>query len=571
MSGAGGAPIPSSLAIVGARVHCMDERGTVAEAIAVRGDTVAAVGDRESVLCAVGGASSGASVIDAEGALVLPGFIDAHHHVTLSALYGGLLRLAPPAVRDIASLQAVLEQASQKLAPGRWLVAMDWDEQLLAERRAPTRVELDDAVGDRPVLAIHNTCHRAVANSRALEMAGIGRDSVDPPGGAIGRDRKGIPNGLLIERGMSRVESMARRDLAKHDAETFLEKMAAHYRALVRAGITRVVDMSVPIDLLPLFQECVRRDHVLVPTIVCPVSSTGYLEEPWDLLEGPRTGEQFGPITIGPAKLAFDGVPGCSMCLGWGQFLAVAARTCLLAIQRGSLDPLRLASATRPRLGRKVLTGIAIYQSEAAERVIGALVERGFAVATHAVGNRAVDVVLGAYAAHGASVHAAGTARIEHACYVDRAAIPRIADSGAAVVVQPTMFSMSMFGNAPRIPGLPCFPLRTLLDAKLLVAGSSDYPVVHFDPLDGVRSAVTRRNLHGVVCDPTEQISVDEAIALYTRSAAAVCGCLDETGTLEAGKRADIVVLDGSLEQLETLRVRRTIVGGKQLFDAAAC
>lgn len=109
------------------------------------------------------------------------------------------------------------------------------------------------------------------------------------------------------------------------------------------------------------------------------------------------------------------------------------------------------------------------------------------------------------------------------------------------------------------------FALRSLIDAGVRVAGSSDYPVVHFDPLAGIRAAVTRRLPSGRVLDADQAITVDEAIAMFTREAAAACGCLDTRGTLEVGKRADFVVLDGSLDDLDSLRVRETHVGGVRL------
>ena len=155
--------LPSQV-VLHADVRVMDSANTRAEAVAWRDGRLLAVGTQAEVEHAAG---SEAQVWDAAGATVLPGFIDAHHHPALAALYNGLVRLAPPAVTDIASLQATLAAAASKLEPGRWLVAMDWDEMRLAERRPPTRAELDEAVPDRPLMALHYGCHRAVANSRA--------------------------------------------------------------------------------------------------------------------------------------------------------------------------------------------------------------------------------------------------------------------------------------------------------------------------------------------------------------------------------------------------------------------
>jgi len=165
-----------------ADVRTMDAAGTVADAVAWRDGCLLAVGTRDEVERVTG---PDAEAWDAGGATVLPGFIDAHHHPSIVALYGGLVRLAPPRITDIASLQRALADASAQLPPDRWLVATGWDEALLTERRPPTRAELDDAVPDRPLMAMHYTCHRALANSRALEQAGLTKDTPDPSGGMI--------------------------------------------------------------------------------------------------------------------------------------------------------------------------------------------------------------------------------------------------------------------------------------------------------------------------------------------------------------------------------------------------
>ncbi len=530
--------------------------GSTAEAIAFDDSGILAVGSNADVRAAHSGDER-----DMGGAIVIPGFVDAHHHVSMSALWGGQVQLRPPLVKDIASFQTAVAQAAKTVPEGDWVVVTEWDETQLKERRPPTRAELDEACPDRPLFAMQYTCHRALVNSKALELAGIDRNTPDPSGGMIGRGRNGVPNGLLIERGMSRAEALSRASLIRSDTEGYMLRLKAHYESLVAAGITHVADTAVPMDLIPLYQEAVDRGHILIPTIVCPTSSTGYLEEPWEVLEGPRTGESFGPVTIGPVKLVFDGAPACAMCLGWWQTFGVSVRTALLAARTMSADPIRASLSIGPRFGAKIRSGIQIYQPDEANKVVGTLTSEGFSVATHAVGNEALETALRAYEAHG-TLHKFGTARIEHASFADQLQIKRLADSGAAVGAQPAMIAMPAYDASPSIPGLPLFPLRQFLDAGITVGGSSDYPVTGFDPIVGIRAAVRRHTFTGRQIDPKERITVDEALAMFTREAAKTCGVLDRTGTLEVGKRADLVVLDGTLEDLDSLKVRETIVGG---------
>ncbi len=540
-----------------ARIRALDDAGSVADALAWRGERLIAVGSHADVARAAG---PDAETWDARGATLLPGFIDAHQHPSIAALYGGGARLAPPAVSDIATLQHTLAAASAALPAGEWLVATDWNEGLLAEHRPPTRPELDDAVPDRPLFALHYTCHRALANSRALELAGIDAATPEPTGGVISRGPGRLPDGLLIERGMSRVESLARASLCAGDVEQFFARLGQHYRGLVAAGITRIADAAVPGDLAALYREAQRRGLVTIPTLLMPVSTAGYLEPPWDALEGPVTGATEGFLTVGPLKLVLDGAPGCAMCLDWWQFAGASLSSFALSVRRGSLEPLRLGMSVEPRFGRKLRTGIHLFSPAEARDLVQRATARGFAVATHAEGNAAIADALSAYEAAAGALDRAGPPRLEHVIYADRELARRIAGTGTAAVVQPYFLSLPAFTNAPSIPGLGIKPLRWLIDAGVVVAGSSDFPVTGFDPLDGIRAAVRRKR------EPDQAITLDEALALYTRNAARAIGAFGECGSLEAGKRADLVVIDGGLASdadLDAARVRATIVGGE--------
>lgn len=227
--------------------------------------------------------------------------------------------------------------------------------------------------------------------------------------------------------------------------------------------------------------------------------------------------------------------------------------------------------SVEPRLGGWIRTGIQIYRRDEAKAIVGAAVERGFSVATHAIGNEAVDVALDAYEAAKGSLDRAGVPRLEHATFLGPDLVARIAGVGAAVVAQPYFTKLPALASAASIPGVRYSPLRWLLDAKVLVSGSSDHPVTAFDPLLGIAAAVSRKNARGDVHESDQKLSVDEAIALYTRSAATATGCLSQCGTLEVGKRADVVVIDGSVDTeggLDAAKVRATFIGGELVFGA---
>jgi predicted amidohydrolase YtcJ len=539
----------------------MDRADTRAEAIVLVDGRIAHVGSRREVVAAIDGESE---VREVEGT-ILPGFVDPHHHACLVALWGGTTRLTPPAVTDIPSLQEALAESARRVEPGEWVVATEWDEMLVAERRPPTRQELDDAVPDNPLFAIHYSCHRGVANSRALELAGIDHGTPEPSGGMIERSVGGVPTGLLVERGMSRVESLARSGLIAHDAEGFYRRLSRHQKALLSAGITHIADATVPTDCITLYREANRRGLLIGGFTVMPVSITGYLEEPWDALDSPRAGEVEGRLHFGPIKLVFDGAPGCSLCLGWWQTFGTMINTWSMALRQRSLDPLRATFSVSPRFGADIRSGIAIYQAEDAAKVVAGILDRGHAVATHAIGNDAIEIALGAYEGETSRLHERAPARLEHAAFVDSELVRRIADVGAAVVTQPHLVTLPTYGSAASIPGLANLAHRWLLDAGVTLAASSDYPVHGFEPLDGIRSAVTRKTARGHAFEPDQCVTLDEALSAYTRVAAEVAGIAESAGTLEEGKRADLVILDRPLSEakLGDAQVRATFVGGE--------
>jgi predicted amidohydrolase YtcJ len=328
---------------------------------------------------------------------------------------------------------------------------------------------------------------------------------------------------------------------------------------------------------MTVYRELARRGEVLVPTVMMPVAGTSYLDEPWDALEGPPTGSDgspdLAPLVTGPLKLIYDGAPTCAMCMTAWQSLAAFFGALALSIRRGSWDPVRTSMSVRPRLSRdgKLRSGLTLYKPEEAKKIVAAAVERGFAIGTHAEGNLAMAETLEAYEAAGPALGRHGAPRIEHALFLERELVPRLAALGCMVVAQPSFLGLPAFGDAPSVPRLPGLPIRWLLDGGVKVAGSSDFPVIGFDPLDGIRRAVTRVTGRGTAYEPGQAVTLDEALAMYTRAAAEAAGSLERCGTLEAGKRADVVVLNRALataDDLEGARVKATVIGGKVVAGA---
>jgi predicted amidohydrolase YtcJ len=193
------------------------------------------------------------------------------------------------------------------------------------------------------------------------------------------------------------------------------------------------------------------------------------------------------------------------MCLSWYQTAGALVRSWAMSMRRGTLDPLRAAMSVKPRVGLHIRTGISIYRREEAHAIVRAALERGFAVATHAIGNDAIDIAVSAYESAGSALGRVGLPRLEHGTFLSRELVARIAGVGAAVVTQPHFVSLPAYDSAASIPGLKNAPLRWLLDAGVKVAGSSDFPVAGFDPLDGIRGAIRRRTAGGRLYEPEQR------------------------------------------------------------------
>jgi predicted amidohydrolase YtcJ len=399
----------------------------------------------------------------------------------------------------------------------------------LAERRHPTRQELDEAVPDRPLLLLHFTHHQGVANSPALAAAGITRATPDPPGGAIDRDRSGEPTGLLFERAISRCERASREGWEAR----FVEVVAAASRRHAALGITTLQDAAVGPAMERRYQEAERAGALGLRVERLRVSPEGWFEPPWALARAPGGGRWL--------KVFVDGGYRCAMRV--------------------------------ERAGREVETGFLFYRrAELAELLVVAW-RSGWRVACHAIGNVGVETAVGALEdALPREPAGEGRARLDHAIFLTRDLVRRVRALGVPVVSQPS-FVYDLGGPAPDAR-LLVRPFRTIREAGIPQAFSSDAPCGTLAPLIGVYAAVTRRTRTGEASAPEEAVPVEAALAAYTIEAARAGGLERECGSLEAGKAADFVVLSGDPvavppEALPSLSVLRTYAGGRLLWGVA--
>ena len=537
----GHAALVPDLIILNAVVHTMDPQRPLAEAVAISGDRVAAVGRSAEIKKLAG---SGTRTLDARGQLVLPGFNDAHVHF----LSGGF-QLSSVDLRDAATPQEFAERIRKfaaTLPPGKWMTGGDWDHERWPTNSLPTRELIDAATPATPVFVSRLDGHMALANSLALKLAGLTRDTPDPDGGLIVRDPKtGEPTGVLKDAAMGFVSR-------KIPAATFEEKLAAARAATAHAarlGVTSVTDMSAGADV-GVYQELLRRAELKTRIYaIAPLPQ-------WEKLAQTGVRAAFGGdmLRVGGLKGFSDGSLGSTTALFF--------------------EPYSDAPETRGLPGDEMFPEGAMFQ-----RVLDAD-RAGLQVMIHAIGDRANDQILQIFEqVNSRNGSRDRRFRVEHAQHLRTRDIPRFARANVIASMQPYhcaddgRWAEKRIGPA-RAKGTYAF--RSLLDAGATLAFGSDWTVAPLDPLTGVAAAVTRRTLDGKHPGgwvPEQKITVEETVRAYTVGSAYAEFANDVKGTLSPGKLADLVMLDQDIfklppTEIETARVRLTIVDGRVVYEA---
>jgi predicted amidohydrolase YtcJ len=466
-----------------------------------------------------------------DGRSLLPGFIDAHNHLSVAALHPLWADLSE--VRTLEQLQRALELQAAAEPEGRWVRGVNWDE--LSADFPLTRVELDRMGIERPIIVVHYSYHQCVVSSAGLDELGIGLGTPDPEGGEIVRDTDGRATGRLVERAWG--DAQVRSLVGYADPDRWGDLIEQRARVLHQQGITCIHDAACSPEAEAVYARLARSDRLPVSVLSMPHPARWFSVEFPERLEGPATGEGDERFRIGPVKLFADGgaQPAIGGTIGSKRFVY------------GHLFPDPTAAAVR-------------------------CVERGFGVAVHAMGNRGVESALHAFAsAARTGADADHRFRLEHATMATPEQIKRLSGLGVVAVVQPGF--VELFGRY-RERGLwadfeefESLPFRDLQEAGVSLAASSDDPCGPWPPLRTSRFGATRHTLSGSPLAPPQTIDYEEWLRAYTLGAAYAGRQEGERGSLAPGKRADLVVVDGPLVVDGAPRVVETWVGGKRVFS----
>jgi predicted amidohydrolase YtcJ len=445
---------------------------------------------------------------------------------------------------SIADIQARVRDYAARHPQAGWIVSGEgWHVANLKEQRYPTRQELDAACADRPVY-LPRVGHAAVANSKALAIAGIGRDTPEPAGGRIERDAAGEPTGQLLELPAFQPVAAHVPSLSHEDRLASLEDIQKTYHAV---GITGIIDPGVNTETLGVYQDLWGAGRLTMRSVVMPLADSA--RPPDEVMAslkawGVRTGFGDSRLRLGGIKLFVDG--GAS---------------------------LGTALMREPHPDERCNCGIQVTSTDMLRRIAHFCADRRWSLGVHVVGGKAIDLALEVFD----EVDRHHSIRDLRFCLIHAYLWPserNIATAkrlGVVVATQPSMqytfgpILVKRFGAALMAKATP---IRDWLDGGVVVGGGSDSPITPFSPLLGLWQATTRRiEGSGEAIGREEVITAEEALALYTRNGAYLSFAEHERGMLRPGMLADWIALSvdpltADPDQVHEARVRMTAVGG---------
>lgn len=526
------------LAAVNGQINTMDPDEPLVEALLAVEGTIALTGTTTEIQDAAA-RHQGVETLDLAGRCVLPGFIDSHIHFVS---YG--LNLERVELTGAASLDVVRERvrsAAQAAGRNEWVLGWGWDHSLWPVPRFPNFAALDDVSGDTPVALRRKDGHMTWLNGVAIRVAGITQDSLDPPGGRIGRDGSGAPDGLLFEN----AQQLVQRVIPEVTAAQAERAARRAQEELHRFGITGIHVPEAPLSFAAL-QALDAAGHLALRTTM--MLTYDGLDAALESSLQSGFGGAF--LRVGPVKIFGDGSLG-------------SETAAMLAPFKGSRDN----------------TGILTVPKDEIERAVERAARGGLACAIHAIGDRANRVVLDAFEATRHVWQPRGLRqRIEHVQVLHPDDLPRLSQLGVIASMQPIHATQDMdlvdrlWGDRGRY----AYAFRSLKESGAVLAFGSDAPVETPDPLAGLYAAVTRRRTDGRPSSgwyPEECLPALDIIRAYTTGAAYAAGLERISGSLTPGRWADFVVLSSNPltdppESILSTHVSHTVVNGSVVFSA---
>ncbi|MGS4993875.1 amidohydrolase [Bacillus cereus] len=533
---------------INGNVYTVEAKQPWAEAVAIKNGKIIYVGNTKG---AKKYKNKNTKIIDLEGKMLLPGFVDSHLHAseTVNSLYSVDLANA----RTIDEYVQAVEQYRKEHSDVKVIHGAGWSNTLFSSS-GPTKDLLDAVVKDIPVALISEDYHSVWANSKALEIAEITKDTQNPTGGVIERNENGEPSGTLRDTATNLVLDK----LPKYNTEQYKEGLKTFQQLAASNGYTQVNDVVVPqqdtvIEALTMLEkeQALSIRHSLALTIQPSEGQDRipYVKEQRAKLQGPL-------VKMNTVKLFMDGV-----------------------IEGGT------AYLHEPYNNKPNYYGVPVWEKPAFEQMVQTLDKEKFQVHIHSIGDAATTETLNTLAiAQEQNGKRDSRHKITHLQLVKENDIARFKDLGVIGVPQPTWFLKDgeYFAQAVELLGEERaneqYPMRSFIDKGVVMASSSDYPITqgpYFSPLAGIQMGITRTSLQDTnsqnALNPKEKVSLAEMIKTYTINGAYANFLEKETGSIKVGKKADLVVLDKNLfkipkQDIHKTKILLTLLEGKETF-----
>lgn len=516
----------ATLVLLDANVVTLNPKRPRAEAVAIKNGKIIAVGFNKEIRKCI---SKKTRVIEARNKTVVPGFVDCHVHMTGFGHFLQILNLRN--VESVKEMQQKLREYVEKNPERIWILGGRWDQDKFAEKRYPTRWDLDAAVQDKPVFLIRVCGHMGVINSKALQLAGISKETKVDSGKVDLDEATGEPNGILRENALELISKA----VPKPSAKELEEACILACKNAVEAGLTCAHWIVGSAEEVRILQRLYSEGKL--PLRVYLGISVDLLDELVDL--GLLTGFGNDMIKIGFVKVFADG--------------SLGART---------------AALEEPYSDKPDTRGIMLYTQRKLNKLVLKAHKAGLQLAVHAIGDRALEAVLKAFESalrkHPRENH---RHRIEHCSVLNQRLIRRMKRLSLIASIQPH-FVVSDFWVVHRVGkdrARWVYPFKTLMKEGLNPASGSDCPVEPINPLLGVWAAVARKSF------TKENLTVEEALKTYTLNAAYASFDENNKGTIETGKFADLTILSDDLcnipsDEIKRVNVEMTIVNGKIVY-----
>ena len=543
---------PADLVLTNGKIITLEEIAPTAEALAVAGDRIVAVGTAKKIKPFIG---TSTRVIDLQGQTAIPGFIDSHAHFTGVGEARMILDLTR--AKNWDEIVSIVAEAARNAKPGEWIRGRGWHQEKWDKTPEPNvdGLPFHDALSrmtsENPVLLEHASGHSCLANAKAMEIGGITKTTPDPAGGEIVRDARGNPIGAFRETAQGLIgRSLYGSELKKTEAERVEEERKAIALAVqecLSKGITSLHDAGASFATIDIYRELAEQGKLGVR--IYAMISAGNTELQQSLARYRIIGAGQNHLTVRTIKRFIDGALGAH-----GAWL---------------LEPYADLPAS---------AGLNTMPIDTLKETARLAIENGFQLCTHAIGDRGNREILNiyeeAFAAHPEQKDLRW--RVEHAQHLAPADIPRFGRLGVIAAMQGVHcisdgpWVVKKIGEKRAKEG--AYVWRSLMEGGAIICNGTDAPVEDVDPIPSFYATVTRKMKDGTMFFPEQRLSRDEALRTYTLNGAYAAFQEDLLGSLKPGKLADITVLSKDImtvaeEEIPATEVRLTIVGGQVLYQ----